>query len=322
MDLGATRREAFQKLRERNDSKTLDNFVAAQLQAEELGTPLADALASIAADTRRMAAQTARRRAQRAAPRITLTAIALLLPATMILIGVGIYIGSGIHSAASSEARRSGSNRGRKGDHRRRVRLDRPPRARAVGVPRADPADHVAAAAAAQRTPAVGVLTILAAALSFIPLRYWERIGRFGLATPRLSGGGGADRNADPRGRRRPQPVLLLHARHRRPGWGGVRAPRCDSVLAAADGRLRVGGTRGMAERCTRCTTRRVSCSPRCCTRWRWSPGSPRGSWSSAACGPRSSCATGPRRSAPSASGCASRGSSTTRWQRPSRGWR
>ena len=97
MDLGATRREAFQKLRERNNSKTLDNFVAAQLQAEELGTPLADALASIADDTRRMAAQTARRRAQRAAPRITLTAIALLLPATMILIGVGMYVGSGIH---------------------------------------------------------------------------------------------------------------------------------------------------------------------------------------------------------------------------------
>lgn len=97
MDLGATRREAFQKLRERNDSKTLDNFVAAQLQAEELGTPLADALASIAADTRRMAAQNARRRAQRATPRITLTAIALLLPATMLLIGVGMYLGSGIH---------------------------------------------------------------------------------------------------------------------------------------------------------------------------------------------------------------------------------
>lgn len=97
MDLGATRREAFEKLRERNNSKTLDNFVAAQLQAEELGTPLADALASIAADTRRMAAQNARRRAQRAAPRITLTAIALLLPATMILIGVGMYLGSGVH---------------------------------------------------------------------------------------------------------------------------------------------------------------------------------------------------------------------------------
>jgi tight adherence protein C len=97
MDLGATRREAFQQLRERNNSKTLDNFVAAQLQAEELGTPLADALASIADDTRRMAAQDARRRAQRATPRITLTAIALLLPATMILIAVGMYLGSGIH---------------------------------------------------------------------------------------------------------------------------------------------------------------------------------------------------------------------------------
>jgi len=30
----------------------------------------------------------------------------------------------------------------------------------------------------AQRTPAVGVLTIVAAALSYIPLRYWPRIGR------------------------------------------------------------------------------------------------------------------------------------------------
>lgn len=97
MDLGATRREAFQALRSRNDSSTLDNFVAAQLQAEELGVPLADALASIASDTRRAAAQSARRRAQRAAPRITLIAIALLLPATILLIIVGVFIGSGVN---------------------------------------------------------------------------------------------------------------------------------------------------------------------------------------------------------------------------------
>lgn len=96
MDLGATRREAFEGLRRRNRSQTLDSFVAAQLQAEELGVPLADALASIAADTRRAAAQAARTRAQRAAPRITLIGVALLLPATMLLIGVGMYIGSGI----------------------------------------------------------------------------------------------------------------------------------------------------------------------------------------------------------------------------------
>jgi len=95
MDLGATRREAFEALRQRNASETLDAFVAAQLQAEELGVPLADALASIATDTRRSAAQEARRRAHRAAPRVSLIAATLLLPATMLLIVVGMFIGSG-----------------------------------------------------------------------------------------------------------------------------------------------------------------------------------------------------------------------------------
>lgn len=95
MDLGATRREAFEALRERNDSRTLDGFVAAQLQAEELGVPLADALASIASDTRRSAAQNARRRAQRVTPMITLISVFLLMPATALLIGVGLVISTG-----------------------------------------------------------------------------------------------------------------------------------------------------------------------------------------------------------------------------------
>jgi tight adherence protein C len=99
MDLGATRREAFEALRARNDSRTLDNFVAAQLHAEELGVPLADALASIAADTRRSAAQNARRRAQRATPRVTLIATTLLLPATILLIAVGLYLSSGVNTS-------------------------------------------------------------------------------------------------------------------------------------------------------------------------------------------------------------------------------
>jgi tight adherence protein C len=97
MDLGATRREAFEALRARNDSRTLDRFVAVQLQAEELGVPLADALASIAEDTRRAAAQAARRRAQRASPRIALIGATILLPATMILIVAGMFIGSGVN---------------------------------------------------------------------------------------------------------------------------------------------------------------------------------------------------------------------------------
>jgi tight adherence protein C len=97
MDLGATRREAFEALRTRNDSATLDRFVAVQLQAEELGVPLAEALASIAADTRRDAQQSARRRAQRTVPKLTLITVMLVLPATMLLIVVGLFLGSSVH---------------------------------------------------------------------------------------------------------------------------------------------------------------------------------------------------------------------------------
>jgi tight adherence protein C len=97
MDLGATRREAFEALRRRNDSLTLDRFVTVQLQAEELGVPLADALAGIAADTRRESQQTARRRAQRTVPTLTLITVVLVLPPTMLLIAVGLLLGS-LHS--------------------------------------------------------------------------------------------------------------------------------------------------------------------------------------------------------------------------------
>ena len=64
MELGASRRAAFEALRERNASEQLTSFVAAQLQAEELGVPLSEALNDIAADMRRAAHQPARRRAR------------------------------------------------------------------------------------------------------------------------------------------------------------------------------------------------------------------------------------------------------------------
>lgn len=97
MDLGASRRDAFEALRNRNDSRTLELFVAAQLQAEELGVPLADSLSSIAADTRRAAAQAARRRAQRTEPQVSLITIFLAVPATLLLIGVGLFLASNLH---------------------------------------------------------------------------------------------------------------------------------------------------------------------------------------------------------------------------------
>jgi tight adherence protein C len=67
--LGSSVRDAFSALRERNPIPALNSFVAAQLRAEELGVPLADALHEIAADVRRTAWQEARAAVARAEPR-------------------------------------------------------------------------------------------------------------------------------------------------------------------------------------------------------------------------------------------------------------
>jgi len=99
MELGASRRAAFEALRDRNASEQLQSFVAAQLQAEELGVPLSEALNDIAADMRRAAHQAARRRAARATPRVSLIVTTLILPGTMILIAVSIVLGSGLQEA-------------------------------------------------------------------------------------------------------------------------------------------------------------------------------------------------------------------------------
>ena len=96
MDLGATRRDAFLALRARNDSDSLSTFVGAQLQAEELGVPLSEALNDIALDMRRAAEQAARRRAARAAPRISLIVTTLIVPGSIILILASMILGTDI----------------------------------------------------------------------------------------------------------------------------------------------------------------------------------------------------------------------------------
>ena len=95
MDLGQDRREAFLALRERNRSESLKSFVAAQLQAEELGVPLAEALNDIASDMRRLAYQNARRQAQRAGPRVSLLVTTLIVPGSMILILISMFFATG-----------------------------------------------------------------------------------------------------------------------------------------------------------------------------------------------------------------------------------
>ncbi|MEV0980778.1 DUF5936 domain-containing protein [Streptomyces sp. NPDC049915] len=95
MDLGMSRREAFAELRRRNDSEQVAMFVTALQQGEELGAPIVDTLVSIAKDMRRTDAQNARRKAARAVPKATLMITTFMVPATMLLLGAGLLLGSG-----------------------------------------------------------------------------------------------------------------------------------------------------------------------------------------------------------------------------------
>ncbi|MFB7500307.1 DUF5936 domain-containing protein [Streptomyces sp. NPDC056161] len=96
MDLGMSRRQAFAELRRRNDSEQVAMFVTALQQGEELGAPIVDTLVALAKDMRRTDAQNARRRAARAVPKATLMITTFMVPATMLLLGAGLLLGSGV----------------------------------------------------------------------------------------------------------------------------------------------------------------------------------------------------------------------------------
>ncbi|MFF4737539.1 DUF5936 domain-containing protein [Streptomyces sp. NPDC001262] len=96
MDMGVSRRQAFDGLRKRNDSEQVARFVTALQQGEELGTPIVDTLIGIAADMRRTDAQQARRRAARAVPKATMVITTFMVPGTMILLIAGFFLGSGM----------------------------------------------------------------------------------------------------------------------------------------------------------------------------------------------------------------------------------
>ncbi|MFG3063638.1 DUF5936 domain-containing protein [Streptomyces sp. NPDC048231] len=95
MDMGVSRRQAFDELRRRNSSEQVDQFVSALQQGEELGSPIAETLIQLATDMRRTDAQNARRRAAKTIPKATLVTLVFMLPATMILIATGMFLGSG-----------------------------------------------------------------------------------------------------------------------------------------------------------------------------------------------------------------------------------
>lgn len=93
---GASVRQSFEALRDRNSSESMSQFVTAFLQSEELGAPLADTLNQIALDMRRDNAQRMRRKAAQAAPRVTLVTSLLLVPACLVLVISSIIVGSGV----------------------------------------------------------------------------------------------------------------------------------------------------------------------------------------------------------------------------------
>jgi tight adherence protein C len=97
MDVGASRRAALEDLRARNLSPSLAQFVGSLLQAEELGAPLSGTLVELATEMRRNWAQQARRRAARTAPQVSLVVTMIFVPGTVILVAVGMYLGSDIN---------------------------------------------------------------------------------------------------------------------------------------------------------------------------------------------------------------------------------
>lgn len=84
--LGTPRRAAYRALAERTGAEDVGRLVASLLQAEELGTPLATALAGQADALRAARRQRARDSAARAAPRIQLVVALVMVPGAMLLI--------------------------------------------------------------------------------------------------------------------------------------------------------------------------------------------------------------------------------------------
>ncbi|MEV4877790.1 DUF5936 domain-containing protein [Streptomyces cyaneofuscatus] len=96
MDMGVSRRQAFEELRRRNDSEQVAMFVTTLQQGEELGAPIVETLIQIANDMRRTDAQNARRKAAKAVPKATFAVTSFLLPGTLVLLTVGFVYGADV----------------------------------------------------------------------------------------------------------------------------------------------------------------------------------------------------------------------------------
>lgn len=97
MDVGESRSVAFSNLKARTKADSVDSFVTALLQSEELGSPLTQSLEQIAQSMRMETAQKARQRASKASPKISAVVSLVMVPATMVLLGVTMFLASDIN---------------------------------------------------------------------------------------------------------------------------------------------------------------------------------------------------------------------------------
>lgn len=97
LDVGESVSSAFLALKNRTKSDSVNSFVTALLQSQELGSPLSEALDQIAESMRQETAQKARQRASKASPKISAVVSFIMVPATMLLLGVTMFYASGIN---------------------------------------------------------------------------------------------------------------------------------------------------------------------------------------------------------------------------------
>ncbi len=91
LELGTSRRSALTALAERTAAEPVERLCAALIRAEELGTPVADALERLAGGMRHTRSQEVRERAAKAAPKIQLVVALLMVPATLMLV-IGLLL--------------------------------------------------------------------------------------------------------------------------------------------------------------------------------------------------------------------------------------
>jgi tight adherence protein C len=86
IQLGSSRRQALQKLRERTEISELSTFAMALIQADAIGSPISDVLQTHAAEMRMLRRQTARENAAKLPVKLLFPLLLTIFPALMIII--------------------------------------------------------------------------------------------------------------------------------------------------------------------------------------------------------------------------------------------